>query len=172
LRRLSLRARLLVGLVALVAIGLGAAAVVTYEEQRSFLLTRLDQQVANSRLPVSVTLGLVHPGVPNSRRAGPGPGPAPSTFQTSGTYAVLLDSSGKLIKTKAFTPYGAATPSPPALPAKLPISQFRSKRLRLFTVNSKSGSALRYRAAALSVPGGRTLVMQYRCTKSIRRFSG
>jgi two-component system OmpR family sensor kinase len=156
---LSLRARLLVGLVALVAIGLGAAAVVTYEEQRSFLRTRLDQQVANSRLPVSVTLGLVHPGVPTARRAGPGPGQAPSTFQTSGTYAVLFDSSGKVIETHAFTPYGAATPSPPALPAKLPISQFKSKRLRLFTVNSKSGSGLRYRAAAIAVPGGRVLVI-------------
>jgi two-component system OmpR family sensor kinase len=156
---LSLRARLLIGLVALVAVGLGAAAVVTYEEQRSFLLTRLDQQVANSRLPVSVTLGLVHPGVPNARRVGPGPGQAPGTFQTSGTYAVLLDSSGNVIKTKTFTPYGAATPSPPALPTKPPISQFKSKRLRLFTVDSKSGSGLQYRAAAIAMPGGRVLVI-------------
>jgi two-component system OmpR family sensor kinase len=158
---MSLRARLLVGLVALVAVGLGAAAVVTYEEQRSFLLTRLDQQVANSRLPVSVTLGLVHPGVAKPTRVGPrrGPGQAPSTFQTSGTYGLLLDSSGKVIESKAFTPYGAATPSPPVLPRKLPISQFKSKRLRLFTVNSKSGSGLQYRAAAVAVADGRVLVI-------------
>lgn len=39
---MSLRGRLLVGLVVLVAIGLGVSATVTYEEQRSFLLTRVD----------------------------------------------------------------------------------------------------------------------------------
>jgi two-component system OmpR family sensor kinase len=157
---LSLRARLLVGLVALVAVGLAAAAVVTYEEQRSFLLTRVDQQVGDSRLPVSVALGLVHPGQPTTRSTGSGAtsGQAPSTFQTSGTYGVLLDASGKVIETHSFT-YGEAPPSPPALPAKPPISQFKSTRIRLFTVNSKSGSGLRYRAAAFSMPGGRVLVI-------------
>jgi two-component system OmpR family sensor kinase len=157
---MSLRARLLVGLVALVAIGLGAAAIVTYEEQRSFLLTRVNQEVADSRLPVGVTLGLIHPGVPKARGVGAraSPGGAPTTFQTSGTYGVLLDASGKVIKIHSFT-YNQAAPSPPALPAKLPISQFRSTRLHLFTVDSKSGSGLRYRAAALSMPGGRVLVI-------------
>jgi two-component system OmpR family sensor kinase len=157
---LSLRARLLVGLVALVAIGLGGAAVVTYEEQRSFLLTRVNQQVADSRLPVSVTLGLIHPGVPEARRLGPGAtrGQAPTTFQTSGTYGVLLDASGKVIEIHSFT-YGQAAPSPPALPAKLPISQFKSTRFHLFTVDSKSGSGLRYRVAAFSLRGGRVLVI-------------
>jgi two-component system OmpR family sensor kinase len=157
---LSLRARLLAALVALVAIGLGAAAIVTYEEQRSFLLTRVNQQVADSRLPVSVTLGLIHPGVPKARRVGPGgtSGHAPTTFQTSGTYGVLLDASGKVIEIHSFT-YGEAAPSPPALPAKLPISPFRSTRFRLFTVDSKSGSDLRYRAAAFSMPRGRVLVI-------------
>jgi two-component system, OmpR family, sensor kinase len=148
---LSLRARLLVGLVALAAIGLGAAATVTYEEQRSFLLTRVNQQVAASRLPVAVALGLIHPGLPKSRSVAP-------TFQTSGTYGVLLGASGKVIDTHSFT-YGEAAPSPPALPAKLPISQFRSTQLHLFTVDSKSGSGLRYRAAALSMSGGRVLVI-------------
>jgi two-component system OmpR family sensor kinase len=157
---LSLRARLLVGLVALAVIGLGAAAIVTYEEQRSFLLTRVNQQVADSRLPVSVTLGLIHPGVPEARRAGAGatPGRAPTTFQTSGTFGVLLDPGGQVIKIHSFT-YGQAAPSPPALPAKLPISQFRSTRLHLFTVDSKSGSGLRYRAAAFSMSGRRVLVI-------------
>jgi two-component system, OmpR family, sensor kinase len=157
---LSLRARLLLGLVALVAVGLGAAAIVTYEEQRSFLLTRVDQQVADSRLPVSVALGLVHPGKPESGRAGSiaASGRAPTTLQTSGTYGELLDASAKVIEIHSFT-YGEAAPSPPALPAKLPISQFKSTRFRLFTVNSKSGSGLRYRAAAFSISGGRVLVI-------------
>jgi two-component system OmpR family sensor kinase len=157
---LSLRARLLLGLAALVAVGLGAAAIVTYEEQRSFLLERVDQQVADSRLPVSVALGLVHPGQPASKRVGSPAtsAKAPTTFQTSGTYGELLSAKGKVIEIHSFT-YGEAAPSAPALPAKLPISQSKSTRLRLFTVDSKSDAGLRYRAAALSIPGGRVLVI-------------
>jgi two-component system, OmpR family, sensor kinase len=154
----SLRARLLVGLVALAAVGLGVAAVATYEEQRSFLFTRVDQQVADSRLPVSVALGLIHPGGTSAQRPAARPGQAPTTFQTSGTYGVVLDASGKVIQTHSFT-YGEAAPSPPALPAGLPVSPFRSPRGRDFTVDSKSGSALRYRAAAFSLSGGRVLVI-------------
>ena len=157
---MSLRARLLVGLVALAAVGLGVAAVATYEEQRSFLLTRVDQQVADSRLPVSVALGLIHPGGAQARRGVPGAGPSqgPTTFQTSGTYGVVLDAGGKVLQTHSFT-YGEAAPSPPALPAKLLTSSFRSTRVRVFTVDSKSGSALRYRAAAFSLSGGHVLVI-------------
>jgi two-component system, OmpR family, sensor kinase len=156
----SLRARLLLGLVALVAVGLASAAIVTYEEQRSFLLTRVDQQVADSRLPVSVAFGLVHPGQPATKPAGStaSGGTAPTTFQTSGTYGELLNADGKVTEIHSFT-YGEAAASAPALPAKLPLSQFKSMRLRLFTVNSKSGSGLRYRAAALSISGGRVLVI-------------
>jgi two-component system OmpR family sensor kinase len=154
----SLRARLLVGLVALVVIGLGVAAIVTYEEQRSFLLTRVDQEVADSRVPVAVTLGLIHPRVSKGSRPVAGPGHAPTTFQTSGTYGVLLSASGKVIESHSFS-YAQTAPSPPALPAKLTISQFRSTRLRLFTVNSKPGSSLQYRAAAFALPNGRVLVI-------------
>jgi two-component system, OmpR family, sensor kinase len=157
---LSLRARLLIGLVALAAVGLGAAAIVTYEEQRSFLLTRVNQQVGDSRLPVSVALGLVNPGQSKADHAGSGAtsGQAPSTFQTSGTYGVLLDASGKVIESRSFT-YGEEAPSAPALPAKLPISQFKSTRFALLTVDSKSGADLRYRVAAFSISGGRVLVI-------------
>jgi two-component system, OmpR family, sensor kinase len=159
---LSLRARLLVGLVALVAVGLGVAAIVTYEEQRSFLLTRVGQQVGDSRVPVALTLGLIHPGGARARPVGHRGSPvrAPTTFQTSGTYGLVLDSSGHLIgPPHAFTSTDQAAPSPPVLPAKLPISPFGATRFRLFTVNSKSGSSLQYRAAAFSVPGGRVLVI-------------
>jgi two-component system OmpR family sensor kinase len=156
----SLRARLLFGLVALAAVGLGVAAVATYEEQRSFLLTRVDQQVADSRLPVSVALGLIHPGGAQARRGVPAArqGQGPTTFQTSGTYGVVLDAGGKILQTHSFT-YGEAAPAPPALPATLPTSSFRSTRVRVFTVDSKSGSALRYRAAAFSLSGGHVLVI-------------
>ena len=157
---MSLRARLLVGLAALVAVGLGTAAIVTYEEQRSFLLTRVDQQVANSRLPVAVSLGVIRRGARQPPRGGTpaSRGSAPTTFQTSGTYGALLDARGKVLETHSFT-YGEAAPSPPKLPARLPLAQFKAMRFPLFTLNSRSGSALRYRAAAFSVGGGRVLVI-------------
>src|ERR1700710_1529117 len=95
LRLRSLRARLLAGIAVLVACGLTAGAVVTYAEQRSFLLDRVDQQVQSSVGPPSFQLGLdgrrppngVRPRSPRAARApgqsGPVGGPAalpPGTF--------------------------------------------------------------------------------------------
>ncbi|MGO9496585.1 MAG: sensor histidine kinase [Solirubrobacteraceae bacterium] len=156
--RLSLRARLLLGLVALTVIGLAVAAVITYEEQRSFLLTRVDQQVGDSRIPVSVALNLIHPQGATSSSRQPAGGSAPGTFQTSGTYGIVVDSSGKVIETRSFT-YGETPASPPALPRHLPISQFSSHDVHLFTVDSQAGSSLTYRAAAFTLKDGRTLVI-------------
>jgi two-component system OmpR family sensor kinase len=156
--RLSLRARLLIGLVALTVIGLAVAAVVTYEEQRSFLLTRVDQQVGDSRIPVSVALNLIHPQGATTSSRQPVGGSAPGTFQTSGTYGIVVNSSGKVIESRSFT-YGETPASPPALPRRLPISQFSSHDVHLFTVSSRAGSSLTYRAAAFTLEGGRTLVI-------------
>lgn len=156
---LSLRTRLLIGLVVLSAVGLGVMGVVTYEEQRSFLLTRVNQQVGDSRLPVAVALNAIHPQgtAPRSRPPAAG-GRAPSTFQTSGTYGIVLGANGKVVRSHSFT-YGEPAASAPSLPRRLPISQFRSQNVHLFTVNSASGSGLRYRVAAFSLNGGRTLVI-------------
>ncbi len=156
--RLSLRARLLIGLVALTVIGLAVAAVVTYEEQRSFLLARVDQQVGDSRIPVSVALDLIHPQGASTSSPQPAGGSAPGTFQTSGTYGIVLGSSGKVIESRSFT-YGETPAPPPALPRYLPISQFSSHDVHLFTVNSQAGSSLTYRAAAFTLKNGRTLVI-------------
>jgi two-component system, OmpR family, sensor kinase len=156
--RLSLRARLLMGLVALAVIGLAVAAVITYEEQRSFLLTRVDQQVGDSRIPVSVALNLIHPQGASTSSRQPTGGSAPGTFQTSGTYGIVLDSSGKVVESRSFT-YGETPASPPALPRHFPISQFSSHDVHLFTVNSQAGSSLTYRAAAFALKDGRTLVI-------------
>ena len=156
--RLSLRARLLIGLVALTVIALAVAAVVTYEEQRSFLLTRVNQQVGDSRIPVSVALNLIHPQGATSGSRQPAGGGAPGTFQTSGTYGIVLDSSGKVVESRSFT-YGETPGSPPALPRHFPISQFSSHHVDPFTVTSQAGSSLTYRAAAFALKDGRTLVI-------------
>ncbi|MGA9856308.1 MAG: hypothetical protein WBQ18_00525, partial [Solirubrobacteraceae bacterium] len=53
---MSLRVRLLAGMVVLVSAGLGVAAIVTYAEQRSFLLDRVDQQVRSAVVPAAFAL--------------------------------------------------------------------------------------------------------------------
>jgi two-component system OmpR family sensor kinase len=160
----SLRARLLFGLVALAAIGLGVAAVATYAEQRSFLLRRVDQQVAASEFPVGVGLGLLRPrgskprttpfGTPGKRFDGHGP----ATAQASGTYGELLSPGGAVLRTRSFT-YGESPASPPALPQHPPVSRIGGPGIKLFTVGSRQDSGLRYRAAAFAVSGGRTMII-------------
>ncbi len=65
----SLRTRLVAGLLALAAIGLVALAGITYAEQRSFLLDRVDQQLREA--PMALAHALADQGV------GQSPGPRP-----------------------------------------------------------------------------------------------
>ncbi|MGZ4183263.1 MAG: sensor histidine kinase [Solirubrobacteraceae bacterium] len=155
---MSLRARLLIGLVVLAAVGLIAAGLTTYAEQRSFLYARVDQQVAASQFLVGGQFGVLRGVAPRPVQQRRPPGPRPTTFQASATYGLLLAADGRVLEQKAFT-YGTAAASPPALPARLPRSRLGSTRIRVLTVNSKSGSGLRYRVAAFTLDGGRTLVV-------------
>jgi two-component system, OmpR family, sensor kinase len=163
---MSLRARLLLGMVVLVAAGLAVATVTTYAEQRSFLLDRVDQQVQSGLVPVAFELRL--PGTrptraPTDRRfpfAGllgrrpPGIGPA---SLPPGTFGELIGPTGAVLRRRTFT-YGEPASSPPKLPAHLPISHAGSP-LKLFTVHSSSGTGLRYRVAAFRVEGGDTVLV-------------
>lgn len=162
---MSLRSRLLLGLLLLVAVGLGVTAVVTYEEQRSFLLGRIDQQVVASVPPVSVTLGVVDTKLPSPRSGVVPPvsgrgasGSNPSTFQTAGTYGELLNREHTVLKRRSFS-YGDTPASPPALPRTLSLSHKTLSRVRLFTVDSEAGPSLRYRVAAFPLSGGRIMVI-------------
>ncbi len=135
-------------------------AVVTYEEQRSFLLERVDGQVGASAGPVAGQLG-VRSGGPLPlplRRINPVPRRRSNTFQASGTYGELIDANGTLLKRDAFA-YGGRAGSPPALPHNPQLSKLGTGPLHIFTVNSLAGSGLRYRAAAFAVGDGRTLVV-------------
>jgi two-component system OmpR family sensor kinase len=158
---MSLRARLLVGMVVLVAAGLAAAAVVTYEEQRSFLLDRVDQQVESALGPLSFQL---RPSGPNAAGSNPGPtrrfpvrppfarrpgGLGVASALPPGTFGEILGSGGTVIRRRTFS-YGERTGPAPTIPAKPPISR-QGSALRVFTVGSSSGA--RYRAAAFSDSG-------------------
>jgi two-component system, OmpR family, sensor kinase len=139
----SLRARLVAGLVALAAAGLVVLGGVTYAEQRSFLLDRLDQQVHGAVFPLSEQLDQRSPNLPErpqpgdgDREHGPGGGAANFPY---GTYGERRDANGRRVATLPLTQLGQSTPSTPTLPGKLPANR----------VVSVSAGGTRYRVVAV-----------------------
>lgn len=161
---MSLRARLLAGLVVLAAVGLGVAAVATYEEQRSFLFIRAHEQLLAAIGPISARLG-VKPGFINDERRPQVPsarsaprriaGMGLSAFPPGGTIGELL-AGGRVVRGPvALGVAGASTT--PVLPRVVPISRLGSSP-RFFSVTSSS-SSLRYEAVAISAHGGARVVL-------------
>jgi two-component system OmpR family sensor kinase len=148
----------------LVAAGLAVAAFATYEEQRSFLLTRVDQQVLSALLPFSAPLRLTQAG-PGGRGLPPRrppprfgdrgrTGSRRATLLPPGTFGELRDPSGKILRKRTFTYDGTVGPAP-SLPAKLPVSHLGNAP-RLFTIAAAGGS--RYRAVAFAVGADTAIV--------------
>jgi two-component system OmpR family sensor kinase len=141
----SLRARLVIGLLTLATVGFVALAGVTYLEQRNFLFDRVDQQAraavqfgggpAGARFPG----GVRDDGDEGPRRHLPAAGPAP------GTWTFTRDPSGTTVNQLCRACY---TSTPPKLPASLEMG-------RLTTI--KAGNT-RYRVLADAGPGGATTV--------------
>jgi two-component system, OmpR family, sensor kinase len=166
----SLRARLLVGMVVLVATGLAVAAVVTYEEQRSFLLNRVDQQVESGVGPISFQLRLsgaagrgAGGSAARSDRFGAGlaarrrpPGIGDAAVLPPGTFGEVLGPSGQVLRRRTFS-YGEKETATPKLPAHPPLSRTVQKP-RFFTVGSTTDSGLRYRAMAFADAGDTAIV--------------
>jgi two-component system, OmpR family, sensor kinase len=171
----SLRTRLIAGLLALATVGLVVLAGVTYAEQRSFLLDRVDQQARTAPPAVGRVLdvrGVTDPALRGLRRPGgarlrpgaappalrPGPGrdaPPPragggpddrGVNLPPGTYGERRSATGKPLG-HATLSYGQTTLSPPDLSSGLEPGE-------LTTVDSKSGSDTRYRVYSQPGPGG------------------
>ena len=166
MRLRSLRARLLVGIAVLVACGLTAGAVVTYAEQRSFLLDRVGQQVQSAVGPLSFQLGLDGRRAPNGGRPR-SPEPTPRTpgqggpvdgaaVLPPGTFGAVLSRGGRVIRSRTFS-YGERSQPRPVLPRHFPVSTAGS--LRTFTVRSHGASGQSYRAAAIRTFDGRTVLV-------------
>jgi two-component system OmpR family sensor kinase len=139
LKRLSLRARLVLGVIVLAALGLGAADVATYTSLRSFLIDR-----TNSTLD-SLQHAFGQPGF-----AGAGPGQPPVYIQlraANGTTIVAQQSSPR------FDADGER--SPPKLPATISLAGAKQRGpdlVRYFDVPTVSGDD-RYRVRASHEPG-------------------
>jgi two-component system OmpR family sensor kinase len=142
----SLRARLTIVSVALVAAGLLIAEVATYQSLSRFLLQRVDEQLLVAE-PLAVAR-LQH-------GEGFEGGPPPQLSIPSGSYAQLVDASGTVVGSTVigFTDKGV---TPPALPGGLPGSGGPQEGDVTYTASSIDGT---YRIKATAVHGGGTLVV-------------
>ena len=109
---MTLRLRLLLSLVGLVAAGLLIADAATYLSLRSFLTDRVDQQLLAARNPVA--LQLTHNAQPFPRGRG-----ADAAILPPGTYGQLRDMTGRVLDTVTVN-YGSGTLPVPDLPSPLP----------------------------------------------------
>ena len=152
---MSLRTRLVLAMLSLTALGLLVAGIVTYTEQKSFLLDRLDQQAQAALPTVSRELdeqGVKVPGYvdrgPDKKhggpggRGGPGPGPDATVSLPPGTYGQRRDASGDVIGNVVLA-YGD-TPPAPRIPDDLEPGE---------VVTVGSAGDLEYRAVAQPTGG-------------------
>ena len=151
----SLRARVLVSVLALAAAGMVALAAVTYAEQRSFLESRADQQARSAVGALSQALdnagyrpagaGAGLPGGPLPQGGDPDDH-KPQVSLPPGTYGQRRDSTGKVLGAKQFKYSSSESlPAAPKLPAKLALRT-------LLTVDSTGSGSLRYRVYAQRDP--------------------
>jgi two-component system OmpR family sensor kinase len=107
---LSLRGRLLIGVISLVVIGIVIFDLATYASLRSFLYGRVDSQLSSGRVIAVTVLG--------GREEGPGSTAA--QFPT-GTVIQEVTPDGTVLVTKvAAPPFSTAQPALPTLPRTLP----------------------------------------------------
>jgi two-component system OmpR family sensor kinase len=102
----TLRTRLLLALVALTAIGLAVAGLITYRQQQTFLIQRVDEQLTASQGPME--FGLMHE-YDGSNNAPPG--------IPYGSYGELRDANGVRLHGLLILEQGRPSPVPPSLPA-------------------------------------------------------
>ena len=147
---MTLRVRLTIALVALLAVGLLVADVATYTALRSYLVKRVDQQLLSSSRQVLFAL---------SSSETPGPGPRPGEgdpILPPGTFGVILSASGDQVGQPVIFNYGGDVLAAPDLPATIRRGTLRDPSL--FTVGSRGGGP-QYRVAALGLTDGSTLVI-------------
>jgi two-component system OmpR family sensor kinase len=105
---LSLRGRLLIGVISLVVVGLVASDIATYAALQTFLVGRLDAQLTSNPQAAVAVLG------------GPSEGPRSSFGYPNGTIVERLGSDGTILLSKELTTNGSTPPSGlPELPHTL-----------------------------------------------------
>jgi two-component system, OmpR family, sensor kinase len=151
----SLRARLIAGLLVITTIGLLVAGAVTYFEQRSFLLDRVDQQ---AQAAVPVLSHRLEPTGASDRTPGGGDrddhsgGPPPDQVNLPpGTYGQRRTAGGDVLGDAQIS-YGQALPPRPKIPARVPLHRY-------FTVDSVKSGGPSYRVYATLDPRGSAITV-------------
>ena len=145
--RLSLRTRLVLGVLVLVAAGLAAAGALSYTSLQTFLLARVDSSLAAD-----------HQGA----QRGPPPG-GPGGGGTFDVYVQRRSISGQVLYDSGVPHFpGTPTPSPPQLPAAIELpAQSQAggpDRVSYFTVPAQTGGG-RYRVRASIDPGSTEMLI-------------
>jgi two-component system OmpR family sensor kinase len=143
----SLRGRLLIALLALVAAGLALSDLATYKTLQRFLVRRVDQQLVGVGRGARIAINRLNTRPPADANAPPG-------FGRAELYAELRDASGRVVHTYRSP---TAETSTPAIPRQLPRDRGRGVDL---TVGSEQPGGPRWRLRVLAVPSTQqTLVL-------------
>jgi two-component system OmpR family sensor kinase len=142
---MSLRTRLLLGLLGLVSIGLVASDLITYRFLQSFLMDRLDEQVQAAVDPVASRLSA-------GERRSP---PLNRTAVPGGTYGAVVDNDGNVAVSRPFGYEGEDLESLPQ--PKLTVGDLR--RRQPFTTPAVEASAPGFRVVVVPVSSTDNLVV-------------
>jgi two-component system OmpR family sensor kinase len=137
--KLSLRSRLVLGVIALAAVGLAVANVATYASLRSFLIEQVDRDLDESHF--SVERDVSRYGCEHDDGAPPGTSP--------GDYIEARDSTGDIFCDRQVTGFGEEAKSPPNLSNELDdvASRLGPTEAAYITVDAIDGGS-RYRVRA------------------------
>ena len=154
---MSLRTRLLLALLAVVAAGLLVAGGVTYLFLRDFLLERVDAQLRDARMPVAMALSNDQTGTQF------GPGGNPPNLPP-GTFGQLRDATGAVVNAISFT-YGGQDQPTPILPDPLPAPVAGAGIT--FDAKSTAGGMAGFRVLEEKAPsGGQVLIVAIPLTET------
>ena len=175
---MTLRLRLILVLVGIVAAGLLTADIVTYNSLGSFLSTRVQQQLQAATNPVGdalVRCAQIVQGVGGGPGFGPGSiscsqylsiPPDQSVSIPAGTWGELRDSSGAILGGHGEF-FLERTGNAPPIPANLPGSGNNdSQTPQYFEVRSTGAHSVHYEVAAIPQNGGGTLVVAVPLTET------
>jgi two-component system, OmpR family, sensor kinase len=144
LARLSLRARLILGVIALAAVGLLAADLATYSSLSSFLVGRTDTSLDQAHLAAERA-------IPDDSHADSRDGGShDSQLSVAGDYVQVRRLSGAVVRSVAPNPFPGSTAAPkPELPETIDLPQPAGGQdsVRYFTVSAVTGGD-RYRVRA------------------------